>query len=184
MVAGNPLGTVPDPLDPCFSVAPGQPVQWLQNPTPDAGQDLAICGQTIDLQAADGNFSGTWSLISGPGTANFSDTNDPESDATVSSNGTFLFQWTELNGTCSGVDDVNVVFNALPSVTALNEICDGTNTEFTVTFTASSGLAPYSVSGLTGAFAGNTFSSLPLPNNSSYSLILVDANGCESPEIT
>ncbi len=184
LVAGNPSGTFPDPLDPCFSVAPGQPVQWLQNPTPDAGQDLAICGQTIDLQAVDGNFNGTWSLISGPGTANFNDANDPASAATVSSNGTFVFQWTELNGICSAVDDVNVTFNALPSVTALNEICDGTNTEFTVNFTANTGLAPYSVSGLTGAFTGNVFSSLPLPNNSSYSFILVDANGCESPGIT
>ncbi len=184
LVAGNPLGSFPDPLDPCFSVAPGQPVQWLQNPIPNAGQDLTICGQTIGLQAVDGNFNGSWTLVSGPGTVNFNDANDPASTATVSSNGAYVFQWTELNGTCSGVDDASVVFNALPTVTALNEICDGTNTEFSVTFIATSGLAPYSVSGLTGTFVGNVFSSLPVPNNSTYSFILVDANGCESPGIS
>lgn len=184
LVAGNPLNGFPDPLDPCFSVAPGQPVQWLQNPTPDAGQDLTICGETIDLEAVDGTFGGTWSFVSGPGTVNFSDPNDPLSTADVSANGVFVFRWTELNGTCSGTDDVNVTFNALPILTALEEICNGTNTEFEVTFTAGNGMAPYGVSGLTGSFNGNVFTSQPIPNHSTYSFVLFDANGCESPSIS
>ena len=184
LVAGNPFIGFPDPLDPCFSVAPGQTVRWLQNPTPDAGQDLTTCGQMIDLQAVDGIFGGTWTLVAGPGTVNFNNASDPSSEATVSTNGTFEFLWTELNGVCPGTDAVLVTFNALPNVTTLDETCNGTNTEFVVTFTANSGQAPYSVSGLTGTFVGNNFSSLPVPNNSTFSFILVDANGCESPSIS
>ncbi len=184
LVAGNPLGSFPDPLDPCFSVAPGQPVQWLQIPSPNAGQDLSICGETIDLNAVDGPFDGTWSMLSGPGAVSFNNASDPLSAATVSVNGVYVFRWTELNGVCSAVDEVNVVFNALPMVTVLDETCNNINTEFSVSFTAGSGLAPFTVSGLGGSFVGNNFTSQPLPTNSTYSFVLVDANGCESPSIS
>jgi hypothetical protein len=184
LVAGNPLNGFPDPLDPCFSVAPGQPVQWLQNPTPNAGPDLNTCGQTIALYGADGSFDGSWTLVSGPGTATFNDPTDPKSDVTVSVNGDYVFRWSELNGVCAAQDEVTVTFNALPVVTALEEICNGTNTEFVVAFNATNGQAPYTVSGLTGTFAGNNFSAEPLPTNTIYSFVLVDANGCESPNIS
>ena len=182
-VAANPLAGFPDPLDPCFSVAPGQPVQWLLNPTPNAGPDLSICGQTIDLQAINGNWAGAWSLVSGPGTVAFDNINDPASSTSVSIPGAYIFRWTELNGICAITDDVSVSFNALPTVTLLDEICNGTNTEYEITFSAGNGLAPYTVNGITGTFTGTVFSSDLLPNNASYSFILVDANGCESPVI-
>lgn len=184
LVAGNPLGGFPDPLDPCFSVAPGQPVQWLQNPVANAGSDLETCGLSLNLNAINNLFSGSWSLVSGPGTANFDDISDPESNSDVSTNGVYVFQWTEANGTCTDSDVMNATFNALPDLTTLNEICNGTNTEFVVTFTATNGQAPYAVSGLSGSFAGNVFTSLPIANNSSYSFVLSDANGCESPSVS
>jgi subtilisin-like proprotein convertase family protein len=184
LVAGNSLNGFPDPLDPCFSVAPGQPVQWLQNPVANAGPDLETCGLDMNLNAINNIFTGAWTLVSGPGTVNFNDLTDPESNAAVSVNGVYVFEWTETNGICSDSDIMNATFNALPDLTALDEICNGTNTEFVVTFTATNGQAPYSVSGLTGTFAGNVFTSLPVPNNASYSFILSDANGCESPAVS
>lgn len=184
LVAGNPLGGFPDPMDPCFSVAPGQPVQWLQIPSPNAGADQTICGESIELQAVDGVFNGTWTLVSGPGTVLFGIETDPNSSAEVSANGLYTFSWTETNGICSESDEVNVTFHALPVVTMLSEICNGTNTEFEVIFSANNGLAPYSVSGLTGSFVGNIFTSEQLSNGSSYAFVLVDANGCESPIIS
>lgn len=181
LVAGNPLAGFPDPLDPCFSVAPGQPVQWLEIPSPNAGPDLATCGQSIDLQAVGTALVGTWTLVSGPGTASFSNPNVPGSSVSVSANGSYTFRWTELNGICSNMDEVNVVFNTIPTVTLLSENCNGTNTQFDIVFTASNGLAPYTVNGLAGTFTGDVFQSVLLPNNSAYSFTLLDANGCESP---
>lgn len=180
IVAGNDLNGFPDPNDPCFSVAPGQPVVFLKNPVPNAGLDDAVCGTTIGLQAIGSTFPGNWSQVSGPGAMVFSNGNNPASTATSPVFGTYIFQWTEMNGVCSGSDQVSITFNELPSVTALNELCNGANTEFIVTFSATGGLAPYTVAGLNGSFAGNDFTSLPLMNNSAYSFTVTDANGCAS----
>lgn len=184
LVAGNPQSGFPDPNDPCFSVAPGQPVVWLENPGPMAGLDAATCGQAIDLQAANSAFIGMWSQVSGPGTSTFLDPSSPNSEVNVSATGAYVFEWMLANGNCTSADQVSIQFNALPQVMLLNEVCDGTNTEFVVSFTASMGQAPYAVSGLTGSFIGSQFSSFPLPNNSTYSFVLSDANGCESPLIS
>lgn len=184
LVAGNPASGFPDPNDPCFSVAPGQPVVWLENPNPNAGANAAICGQTIDLQAGNSTFDGLWSQVSGPGTSTFQQNTDPNSPVNVSVTGIYVFEWMLANGNCTSADQVSIQFNALPQVNQINELCDGTNTEYVVNFTANNGLAPYAVSGLTGNFNGNNFSSLPLPNNATYSFVLSDANGCESPLVS
>jgi subtilisin-like proprotein convertase family protein len=184
LVAGNALAGFPDPNDPCFSVATGQPVVWLENPNPVAGPDAAICGQTITLQANNSAFSGSWSQVSGPGTATFQNSSQSNSTVTVTTPGTYVFEWTLSNGNCSAADQISIQFHPIPQISLLNELCDGTNTEYTVSFTATNGQAPYTVSGLTGTFSGNIFTSLPLSNNTSYSFILADANGCESPLIS
>lgn len=184
LVAGNALAGFPDPNDPCFSVAPGQPVVWLENPSPNAGPDAATCGQTITLQASNSAFSGNWSQVSGPGSATFQNNSQPNSVVTVTTPGTYVFEWSLSNGNCPAADQVNIQFHPIPQITLLNEQCDGTNTEYVVGFTAADGQAPFTVSGLTGSFSGNIFTSLPLPNNTTYSFILSDANGCESPLIS
>lgn len=183
-VAGNPLNGMPDPADPCFSVAPGQPVQWLQNPTPNAGPDLNTCGTSIDLHGSGSTFPGQWSLGSGPGTATFMQADDPASGVSVTAEGAYVFRWTENNASCTGFDEVAVDFNPIPQVVGVDETCNPTNTEFTVAFNAAGGVAPYTVSGLTGSFSGVQFLSDPLPNNSTYTFVLFDANGCESPAVS
>ncbi|HPI05108.1 MAG TPA: proprotein convertase P-domain-containing protein [Saprospiraceae bacterium] len=183
-VAGNPLNGFPNPQDPCFSVAPGQPVVFLQNPTPDAGQDAAVCGQSFDLQAVVSGYNGVWTQISTNGTAVFADTGDANSTVTVDSFGTYIFQWEESNGICVVSDQVEITFNESPTVNAIDETCNGTNTQYTVTFSVSGGTAPYSTVGIAGTFSGNNFTSVALPNNSVYSFTVEDANGCESEAVT
>ncbi len=185
LVAGNPLNGQPNPLDPCFSVAIGQPVVWLQNPTPNAGPDTAVCGTTVTLEAASGSFPGVWTQVSGPdSTTVFSGNTLSNSIATVSKSGTYVFRWTEANATCTAFDEVTVNFNALPTVDALDETCDGTNTVFTVTFNVVGGTAPYTVTGLAGTFSGSSFTSANLNSAASYSFHVTDANGCSSVEVS
>ncbi len=185
LVAGNAQSNgAPDPTDPCYSVAAGQPVLFLKNPAPDAGADDKICGQTIDLQAVNSGFQGSWSQVSGPGTAAFSAGNSPVDQASVSIYGDYVFQWTEMNGVCTASDIVNISFNESPSAGQLDETCNGTNTQFTVTFTAAGGTPPYSTTGLGGSYTGSNFVSVPLPSNSTYSFTVSDANGCTSPPIS
>ena len=183
-VVGNPSNGFPNPQDPCFSVAAGQPVVFLAIPNPNAGNDASVCGQTFNLQATASSFSGAWTQISGTGTATFTDNTDPNSGVTVSIFGTYVFQWTEENGICSDSDQVQIIFNDSPVVNAIDEICNGTNTQYTVTFTVTNGVPPYIASGIAGNFNGNNFTSTALPNNSVYTFTVVDANGCESAEVT
>jgi len=184
VVAGNNLNGSPDPADPCFSVAQGQPVIFYRNPTPEAGQNAAICGLTTTLAATTSVFSGQWSQVSGSGTANFSNPNIPGSSVTVSTAGAYTFRWTETNNICSAYDEVTVNFNPVPAIAGITETCNNANTGFVLSFTVNGGTAPFTVSGVGGTFAGNVFTSPVLPNNSTYNITLTDANGCMAPPVT
>ena len=183
-VVGNPLGGFPNPQDPCFSVAPGQPVIFLENPTPDAGTDTEICGLSIDLNAGTNGFGGTWTQVGGSGNATFAVPGSAGSSVSVNTIGTYTFRWTETNEICSTADEVQITFHESPSVNALDEACNGTNTQYTVSFTVTGGTAPYTAVGIGGAFVGGNFTSILLPNNTTYSFAVEDANGCESPVVT
>lgn len=183
-VAGNSANGFPDTNDPCFSVAPGQPVVFLQNPAPDAGVDGSTCGNTVALSASTGNFSGSWVQAGGPGTASFADASASATDVTVDSFGTYLLLRTETNGICVISDTVQVTFNPVPSVINLDETCDGTNTQYTLTFDVSGGTPPFTVSGVAGTFGGNTFTANALNNGATYTFQVTDANGCTSPSLS
>lgn len=179
-IAGSNLGGAPNPNDPCFSVAPGQPVVFLKDPEPDAGPDNDVCGPTINLQAVNDNFSGAWTQTAGPGTASFVAANSQTSEVTVDQLGVYTFQWTEANGGCMGSDQVSIAFNESPVVGQIAEDCNGPNTAYVVSFTVTEGLAPYTITGLNGSFSGSDFSSQSLPNGGDYAFTITDANGCVS----
>jgi HYR domain/Secretion system C-terminal sorting domain len=85
-----------------------------------AGNDTAVCGLTINNLAANTPAvgTGTWTLVTGPGTVNFSNANAPNSSATASVNGVYTLRWTIATGApCpnSSQDDVIVNFAATPS---------------------------------------------------------------------
>ena len=183
-VAGNNQNGFPDPNDPCFSVSPGQPIVFLQNPVAVAGADIMVCGLTANMAAAAGLFPGTWSQVSGPNTANFSNNQDPLSTIVAPIAGSYVFRWALTNGICSAFDDLNVDFHTNPAVTAITPTCNSTNTGYTLSFAVLNGAPNYVATGLPGAFTGNTFSSALLPNGGSYSFTVKDAFGCESPVIT
>jgi len=184
LVAGDDLNGLPDPADPCFSVASGQPVVFLQNPAPNAGPNTAVCGQTIVLPGITSAFSGVWTQQSGPATATIATPNAAGSSVSVPVFGVYSFAWTETNGICVRTDSVQITFNETPAVNALTAACNPTNTQYTVTFDVLGGSAPYTVNGLGGTFSGNTFSSAPLTDNNPYSFVLVDVNGCQTATIS
>ena len=88
---------------------------------PNAGTDATFCGLTYTLNANNASPStGSWSLVSGPGTAEFNSPNANNSNVTVSTPGVYTFRWTITNTTCpSAFDDVTLTLNFA------NEICNG-----------------------------------------------------------
>jgi len=58
-----------------------------------------VCNSlTVNLAAIPSVGTGTWSLVSGPGTMTFApDVNTPGAIATASEYGTYVVRWTEVN---------------------------------------------------------------------------------------
>jgi hypothetical protein len=89
--------------------------------TAEAGPNEAICSLTTTLA---GNTpvigTGTWTQVSGPGTANFADANAPNTGVTASLPGTYTLRWT-INAPCAASsDDVAITFAANPTANAGN----------------------------------------------------------------
>ena len=107
-------------------------------PVADAGVGGAECDLNYVFSATPSIGTGQWSLVTGPGTAVFNDTISPNDTVTVSSYGTYVFMWTEVNGVCTDNDTVTVAFFQQPIADAGiggNE-CD---LDYTLVATASSG---------------------------------------------
>lgn len=84
-----------------------------------AGTGGDICGLSFTLNAVPGYGTGTWTMISGPGSARFSpDAVTPGAIVTVSDYGQYVFRWTEVNGACTSFADITVTFYRQPEANA------------------------------------------------------------------
>jgi len=163
----------PDPNDPCFDVSIGQPVVWRTIPVIDAGPNEVVCGLTTTLDATGG--PGLWTIPSG---TSVSSTSDPNASFSAITAGTYVLTWASDGAFCSVNDQVEITLTE-PLVTAnVNEVCDNTTQEYVVTFEILGGTQPYSASGTAGSVVGNIFTSVPITSGDSYSIIILDANGC------
>lgn len=102
-------------------------VNFYQMPVANAGTGGNNCGLEFNLRAIPSIGTGTWTLFSGPGTAAFTpNANEFAPRVEVNAYGSYVFRWTESNGTCSSFSDVSVTFIQQPSANAGNggDECD------------------------------------------------------------
>ncbi|MBI1288676.1 MAG: HYR domain-containing protein [Flavobacteriales bacterium] len=92
-----------------------QQVSVDEQPAPDAGSGSSECDLNYTFAALPSVGTGTWTLVSGPGTPLFSNINSPTCTVQVSAYGTYVFRWTEVNGQCSDYDEVTVNFYEVPT---------------------------------------------------------------------
>ena len=100
-------------------------------PEPNAGPDDGTCGLSYDLQGTASWGQGSWSMVSGPGSAIFSDANDAVTNVIVTDYGQYVFQWHEVNGSqCDSSDQVTIDFVEQPQANAgiEDETCSYTYT--------------------------------------------------------
>ncbi len=77
-------------------------VNFYQQPVANAGPGGNNCGLEFYFNAVPSSGTGTWTKVSGPGTVTFSPNNhDPGAKVTVTAYGTYVFRWTEVNGSCT-----------------------------------------------------------------------------------
>lgn len=89
-------------------------VSFYEQPDADAGNGGNECDLDFVFDADPSVGNGTWSQVSGPGTSSFVDATDPSTTVTVSMIGQYVFQWEEVNGTCSDSETVTVNFFEQP----------------------------------------------------------------------
>ena len=105
---------------PCSSSSDAA-VNFYQQPVANAGVDGKVCGLELNLNAVPSLGTGTWTRVSGPGTASFSpDNHNPRAKVTVNAYGTYVLRWTEVNGSCSSRASVTIGFYEQVSANAGN----------------------------------------------------------------
>ncbi|HQP03913.1 MAG: PKD domain-containing protein [Bacteroidales bacterium] len=140
--------TVRQPNDPMCCVMPD----------PDAGPDELVCTNTYTFNptVTVGNTY-NWTMVSGPGTAVWTNQTSANASVTVSEYGVYVFQITEqnLSPTCSVSDQVEISLWPVPTSTfaASAVLCEGEIS--TITYTGSATAA----ASFTWDFAGGTVSS-------------------------
>lgn len=88
-------------------------------PTANPGTGGDECDLNFVLNAEIVFGTGTWTRISGPGSAIFSpNASNPGATVTVSSYGTYVFRWTETRGSCTTFGEITVNFYRQPSANA------------------------------------------------------------------
>lgn len=86
-------------------------VNFNRPPVANAGTGGNNCGLEFYFNAVPSSGTGTWTRVSGPGSARFfPDNHDPSARVTVSAYGSYVFRWTEVNGNCSSSSDITVGF--------------------------------------------------------------------------
>jgi gliding motility-associated-like protein len=113
-------------------------VTFIQQPSANAGNGGDECDKTFALNAILTSGTGTWTLLTGPGTATFSpDANHPNATVTVSQFGAYDFQWTVVNSLCTSSDAIRVTFHDLPAVSAGADlaVCKGSSIQLNATGT-------------------------------------------------
>jgi hypothetical protein len=95
-------------------------VEVNESPIADAGPDSEECDliHVLSAQPSVGGSIGSWTQISGPGLSFFSNNNSPTATVTVDTYGTYVFEWTEDNNSCTDSDQVSVWFNPQPVANA------------------------------------------------------------------
>lgn len=111
-----------------------------------AGSDQDICGTlSTTLEGIAHVYQGgtapagstrQWTYVSGPDSSPvFGDATSPSSTLTVSTSGSYVFRWTEINGNCVRSDDVSIDLSDTPNVSGGpdQEVCYGESVTLTGT---------------------------------------------------
>jgi hypothetical protein len=122
-------------------------VSFYEQSTANAGSTINICGsKTATLDGTAYSYSTNplderassrnWSYVSGPdNTPTFTNSSDPKTTVSVDYYGTYVFRFTETNGTCSSYSDVIVNFYEKPDANGggNREVCGSKSVAITGT---------------------------------------------------
>lgn len=174
--------------DLCLAVAQGTPVRFFEIPAVTIGAGTAICiGESFDITLDFTAGASPWSIVydAGSGPDTLSGIQNANYLFNVAPTATTSYCFTEVfNATCSELLNtcVDVIVNEPPTVNNVSTSCNDTGDAFEVSFEISGGDAgSYEVLPAgSGTLTGNVFVSNLIPENSTYSFQVTDANACDT----
>ncbi len=186
-VVGNPgVNGQVDITDPCLAVAQGTPVIFHAPPTGTlATLDTSIClGASVTLPIT---FTGTppfsfvYSLsnVNQPPISNISSSNYGITLTPVQNTSVQLVSVNEqycTNGTTTG--QAAIAVNVTPQLNNDTVVCNFNNLTYTLSFDVQNGHSPYDLTGISGTFNGNTFTSSAYPFGEPYFVYIRDTFDC------
>lgn len=186
-----------DPLlDPCISVAAGQPVVFTQTPIASISGDNMICqGDSTDIIfniVGSGLFDVLYSE-DGVNSFQLNGINDgftlrvsPENSVDYEILSVAMSSSPNCSGIVNSTDNiVSIAVVDVPEINDFQVTCSSTSNEFIVSFEINGGNpANYSVLGNSGNLSGNVFTSDWVPGGTTYSFQVVDGLGCLSEVIS
>jgi gliding motility-associated-like protein len=160
-------------------------IQFLTPPTiSNAGADQNVCGVNTTLSATSPAVgTGTWSIISGAG-GTLSTPASATSPFSGVSGVTYVLRWTiSQSGCTSSIDDVSVLFNALPSgngnVAGITSLCPGVTGNYSLTGIANADTYDWDVpAGLELVSATGTSAEIKAISGSGGTVTVTGANNC------
>ena len=182
-IAGNNSGGNVDLNDLCLSVSQGTPVTFYPLPTANLANGDTICaGSQIQVPVSltgVAPFSLTWALngVQQPAVNNIPNSTYQISIQPLNTSVITLVAVGDSRCSTPVTDTATIVVNGPPQISNLVATCDGSTQTYVLTFTAS-GTPPFTVSGISGSFTGNQYTSLPIPWNISGAFVIGDANMC------
>jgi hypothetical protein len=134
-------------------------ITYTQAPTTaSAGTDGSKCGLTG--YTLSGNTpsvgTGSWTKVSGPGSASFGTASIGNTTVGVTAEGTYTFEWKITNGTCTSADQVDVIFYQTPTTATVGN-ANTSNCGFTMT-----------LDGSTPSFGTGTWTKVSGPGTASF----------------
>jgi PKD repeat protein len=162
----------------------------LSVPPADAGPDTIVCGLSAALEGNHpGIGTGTWSLVSGPGSVSFvpgMHSRNAFAQINAGTEGTYMFEWRLTSGSCpSTTDQIQVLYKPMPGVPiATDEERCGPGTLLITSALGVNGDANRWYAMGTGGLSlheGLSYSTPPLSSSEDYWVASYDiATGCES----
>jgi gliding motility-associated-like protein len=155
--------------------------------TSNAGVNQNICASSssTNLTANTPTIgTGLWSFVSGPGSPTIISPTNPNSLVVgLSAAGSYIFEWTISNGSCtpstSQVTITTIANPATPMVTSNSPLCEGDNLLLSTPLVAGASYSWTGPGGFTSTLQNPTISSVTTSNAGTYSLD-VTVNGCTS----
>ncbi|MBP6185461.1 MAG: gliding motility-associated C-terminal domain-containing protein [Saprospiraceae bacterium] len=184
-IAGNNLGGTIDTTDICLSLGQAIPVTWRNKPMYVLPASDTVCISdpyllSIPLQGT-APFELVYQIGVNPIVTQVVSGNSFQVPLPTSQNTTLILsQFSDSYCTNSISDTFFLYVNTGPTASGFVFDCNGTNSEFTISFVIQGGdSTSYVVSGGSGILNGNIFTSAPIQTSTNYNFILTDFYDCK-----